>query len=112
MSHMTLSAFLLATWPYLLAFLCLILSLVVTWQWARNHLRDNADDTASASEMILQCREMVEEGELTAEEFRLIKSRLSGGSVAAPPRTSDGPLNTKTESSSTASLPAAENPAR
>ena len=109
---MTLSAFLLASWPYLLAFLCLILSLFVTWQWGRNHLRDNADDTASTSEMILRCREMLEEGELTAEEFRLIKSRLSGGSVAASPHKSEGALNPKTESSSTASLPAAENPAR
>jgi len=112
MTQITPYAFFLASWPYLLALLCLILSMFVTWQWARNHLRDNADDTASSSEMILQCREMLEEGELTAEEFRLIKSRLSGGSVAASPRTSEGALNPKTESSSSASLPAAENPAR
>jgi len=112
MPQFTLEGFFLASWPYLVALLCLILSMGITWQWARNHLRDNADDTASTSEMILQCREMLEEGELTAEEFRLIKSRLSGGSVAASPRTSEGALNLKTESSSTASLPAAENPPR
>jgi len=46
----------------------------------RAHWSDDADDDASPHEMLVQFWESAREGVLTAEEYRLIKSRLTNSS--------------------------------
>jgi hypothetical protein len=60
--------------------LCLVAMLgVICWGLFRLRAfwRDDADRDANAHEMLAQFRDSEREGVLTAEEYRLIKSRLS-----------------------------------
>ena len=46
--------------------------------WLRSKLYDNSDTSVSGGSLLDEYREMVRQGELSEEEFRLIKSRLGG----------------------------------
>jgi hypothetical protein len=56
----------------------------------RSWFRDGEDPAASAHEMLAQYRELQRQGDLSDEEYRLIKSRLAsrtGGSSSSSTRT-------------------------
>ena len=44
--------------------------------WIRSWMRENEDSTVSPHELLIRYREMVREGQLSDEEFRLIKGEL------------------------------------
>ena len=54
--------------------------------WIRERLRENADPAASMHELLTEYREMNQQGDLTDEEYRIIKSRLVHriGGTASP----------------------------
>jgi len=70
-----------------------LLSTMLTWQWAltivtiaiaiwlivwlRSYFREDAEDADETLEMLTQFRDLHQEGSLSDDEFRLIRSRLS-----------------------------------
>lgn len=63
-------------WPVMATIAALIV-LVGVVLWIRSWLRENEDSTESPHELLVQYREMLREGQLSEEEFRLIKGELS-----------------------------------
>lgn len=78
----TLNLWTLLFWPCV-ALAILLVALVIAFVQTRSLLRENADPTESAHELLSQYREMRGRGELSDEEFRFIKGRLA-------PRISNG----------------------
>lgn len=93
MRRLDLGQFLLGSWPWLVGLAVALCVLFWTMSWLRSKLYDNSDPSVSGGRLLDEYREMVRQGELTEEEFRLIKSRLGGRShpVVPPPVRSDTP---------------------
>lgn len=77
-------------WP-LLATAGAVVVLAIVVYVVRSWWRDNDDPAESAGNLLTQYREMHQQGELTDEEYRLIKSRIARGPTAGPPTRSAGP---------------------
>jgi uncharacterized membrane protein len=71
-------------WP-LLATAGAIIILAIVVAVIRSWWRENDDDAESCGNLLTQYREMHEQGELTDEEYRLIKSRIARGPTAVRP---------------------------
>ena len=86
MRRLDFGEFFLGSWPWLLGLAVALVFLGWVVVWLRSKLYDNSDTSVSGGSLLEEYREMVRQGELTEEEFRLIKSRLGGRvSQAAPP---------------------------
>jgi hypothetical protein len=71
---------LMTRWNLALAVVATVAAIVVlvgAVLWIRSWLRENEDSTVSPHELLFQYREMLREGQLSDEEFRLIKGELS-----------------------------------
>ena len=66
----------LTVWQW--AAVIVVLSLAI-WSivWLKSFFREDAEDADSSLEMLTQFRDLHQEGGLSDDEFRLIKSRLS-----------------------------------
>lgn len=82
-------------WPVIGITVGLII-LIVIFLWARASFRDNEDSTVSSHRMLADCREMLLRGELTEEEYRLIKGRLSARIKEPPGRRSNSQKEERT----------------
>lgn len=87
--------------------LAAIVILVVIAMWIRSRWFDNEDPAGSTTNLLLEYREMLRRGELTDEEYRLIKSRLFSQAGGNPPPVSEpgareaGPLHDSPETNTT-----------
>ena len=61
-------------WVFVILVVSLAIWLIV---WLRSYFREDADDADQTLEMLTQFRELHQEGGLSDDEFRLIRSRLS-----------------------------------
>lgn len=77
-------------WP-VLGVVAAIAVLVAIILRVRAWLRDNAEGSAEDHNLLSQYREMLQEGELTEEEFRLIKGRLASRLTGKPSPAGDRP---------------------
>lgn len=86
MRRLDFGEFVWGSWPWLLGLAVALVCLGWAVVWLRSKLYDNSDPSVSGGSLMEEYREMVRQGELSEEEFRLIKSRLGGRvSEAAPP---------------------------
>jgi hypothetical protein len=58
--------------------------LAILVYWIRSWWRDNDGLAASGHELLFEYREMHRQGELTDEEYRIIKSRIASGLSPRP----------------------------
>ena len=80
------SAVLSQVLPAVLAVVVALGALSFVIYWIRERLRENADPAESMHELLTEYREMNQQGDLTDEEYRIIKSRLVHqiGGTASP----------------------------
>ena len=69
---------------YTLVTLAAVVVLTVLVVWIRSKFFDNAGSAESNTNMLLEYKEMARTGELTDEEYRLIRSRLTSRTGGNP----------------------------
>lgn len=78
-----LSPLSLSLWEWVFVIVGLSLSIWLIF-WLRSYYREDADGTDGSLEMLTQFRNLHQEGGLSDDEFRLIRSRLSKSVPVAP----------------------------
>lgn len=73
-------------WPLVGTGLAIVVLAIAVYK-IRSWFHDGEDPAASAHQMLVHYREMQRQGDLSDEEYRLIKSRLSSrtGGTTSPP---------------------------
>lgn len=93
----------LTLWQW--GFVIVAISIAIwTIVWIRSYFREDADDADETLEMLTQFRDLHQEGGLSDDEFRLIRSRLTRiaqGAMAADQKSSDDKSAELTKSNST-----------
>lgn len=87
MRRFDFSAFFRESWPWLAGLLVAVVALVWLVGWLRSRLVDNSDTAASGGDLLKEYRELHQQGELSEEEFRFIRSRLGGRDPQTAPPT-------------------------